>query len=38
MIAFVFKWDILERWLSYNEDAAREQFYELARRSFAAPS
>ena len=38
VIAFVFKWDVLKRWLSYKEDTAREHFYDLANALFVAPA
>lgn len=34
VIAFLFKWDILKRWLSYQEEAAREQFDQIAEAMF----
>jgi hypothetical protein len=34
VIAFIFKWDLLRRWLSYREDAAREQFEAIAATLF----
>jgi len=41
IIAYLFKWDILQRWLSYREEAARQKFEELATALFltsTAPS
>ena len=29
VIAFVFRWDILQRWLSYNAELAKTRFQEL---------
>ena len=37
VIAFVFKWDILERWLSYNSGAARSRFSELGAELLSPP-
>jgi hypothetical protein len=30
VFAFVFKWDCVKRWLSYDADEAKENFQELA--------
>lgn len=35
IIAYVFKWDILRRWLSYREEDARRQFERLAESLFS---
>ncbi|MEM8955747.1 MAG: DUF2764 family protein [Verrucomicrobiota bacterium] len=37
VIAFVFKWDVLNRWLSYREDNARAHFDDLAATLFPDP-
>ena len=37
IIAFIFKWDILRRWLSYKREAALEQFLALAEDIAPAP-
>jgi hypothetical protein len=29
VLAFVFKWDVVQRWLSYDADAAKTRFQEL---------
>ena len=37
VVAFVFKWDILERWFSYSSGAARSRFSELGAQLLSPP-